>query len=68
MKDILVGRLSTALFVPKQIFTLMLVMNKQPRDFKTMITKNFLIINKEHIYAAMMVFLADPKCVGCLEG
>jgi hypothetical protein len=62
LRDILVGRLSIALVVPKQTFTLMLVTNKQPIDFKAMIiNNNFYIIDGQHTYAAVMVILADPN-------
>jgi hypothetical protein len=62
MRDILVGRLSTALAVPKQTFTLMPVTNDRPTDFKAMIiNNNFYIIDGQHTYAAVMVILADPN-------
>jgi hypothetical protein len=62
LRDILVGRLSTALAVPKQTFTLMPVTNERPIDFKAMIiNNNFYIIDEQHTYAAVMVILADPN-------
>jgi hypothetical protein len=62
LRDILVGRLSIALAVPKQTFTLMPVTNEQPIDFKAMIiNNNFYIIDGQHTYAAVMVILADPN-------
>jgi hypothetical protein len=62
LRNILVGRLSIALAVPKQTFTLMLVTNEQPIDFKAMIiNNNFYIIDGQYTYAAVMVILADPN-------
>jgi hypothetical protein len=61
LRDIMVGRLSTALAVPKQTFTLMPVMEEKPTDFKDMVAnQNFYIIDGQHTYAAVMVILADP--------
>jgi hypothetical protein len=46
LRDILVGCLSTALAVPKQTFSLMLVTNEKPIEFKAMIiNNNFYIID-----------------------
>jgi hypothetical protein len=61
LRDVLVGRLSTALSVPKQTFTLMPVMHETPMGFKIMITKNFYIIDGQHTYAVVMIILVDPN-------
>jgi hypothetical protein len=61
LRDILVGRLSTALTIPKLTFTIMPMINKRPRVFKMMITKNFYIIEGQHTYVAIRVILADSN-------
>jgi hypothetical protein len=61
LRDVIVGRLLTALNVSKQTFTLMPKTVIKPTNFDRMVAGKFYIINGTHTYAAVKVILDDPN-------